>query len=159
MEQYVFYSLLTLVGPEFLSYILNYQRDISYRSKLEYLDLTEVQIDVLRDLLERVGECDTEIGWDPEASRTLYLFDSKNSKGESLFNQFRDRCGGKKITIRENDLLMEYIFNRSVHYYPSFLLKEDFSVTRALGDKSIFLTRMRKNWIIYNDETYKRPNA
>jgi hypothetical protein len=136
MEQYIFCSLLNLVGPEFLSYILNYQKGISYRSKLNYLDLTEDQIDVLRSLLKLIDECDEEIGTDPEASFIFHLFNSKDPSGQNLFNQFRKRCGGKKIIIKENDPVMEYILNKAVHYYPSLLLKEDFSATRVLGDKS-----------------------
>ena len=125
MNNKTFQNILHKTGEKFLKYILNFEGEIlvnrSSDDKLVSVlyGFNKNQIYTLENLNDYIRQCETWSSQNPNSKLKQYLFNNG-----ILFNEWRKNCGGEIVTRESKNKLLNYLFSKSVEYYPSLLIAD-----------------------------------
>lgn len=123
MNKSQFQQLKQYVGPDLLNYILNCDH-ISGKSDYDQLALSPDQIGILDNLHQKIQQCRIQFivqgGYGDGVDFHLRQI---TSNGTSLFNHYRQICGGQLTSPRSTDPLVSYLQEICIREYPNLLMK------------------------------------
>jgi hypothetical protein len=123
MNQDQFQQLKQYVGSDLLNYILNCD-NISSSSDYEQLEFLVAQVNVLDDLSAKIQQCRIQFivqgGYGDGVDFHLRQI---QSNGTSLFNHYRQICGGQFASPTSADPLILYLQKICIREYPNLLMK------------------------------------
>lgn len=111
------------VGTDLLNYILNCDH-ITWKSDYENLELQSVQVEVLDDLHAKIQECRILfIEQGGFGDGVDFYLRRITLNGTSLFNHYRQFCGGQLASPTSTDPLISYLQQVCIREYPNLLIK------------------------------------
>lgn len=123
MDNSQFQQLKQYVGPDLLSYILHYDK-ITSKSAFDQLELLPIQVEVLDDLHAKIQQCRIQfIVQGGFGDGVDFYLRQITSNGTSLFNHYRQICGGHLASPTSADPLISYLQQICIREYPNLLMK------------------------------------
>ena len=123
MNKSQFQQLKQYVGPNLLNYILNYAK-ITSKSDYDQLELLPVQVEVLDDLHTKIQQCRIQfIVQGGFGDGVDFYLRQITSNGTSLFNHYRQLCGGQLASPTSTDPLTSHLQQICIREYPNLLMK------------------------------------
>jgi hypothetical protein len=123
MNKGQFQQLKQYVGSDLLNYILNYDQIIQ-ESNYEQLELLPNQVLVLDDLHEQIQQCRIQfIAQGGYGDGVDFYLRQITVNGTSLFNHYRQICGGQFASPTSADPLIWFLQEVCIREYPNLLMK------------------------------------
>jgi|GEM_PF-5093557 len=123
MNKSQFQQLKQYVGPDLLNYILHYDKTTG-NSDYPESELLPVQVQVLDDLHTKIQQCRIQfIVQGGFGDGVDFYLRQITSNGTSLFNHYRQICGGQLASPTSTDPVIWYLQQICIREYPNFLMK------------------------------------
>lgn len=123
MNNSQFQQLKQYIGTDLLTYILNF-KTISKVSEYDKLELPPVQIEVLDDLYAKIQQSRIQfIAQGGFGDGVDFYLRQITVNGTSLFNNYRQLCGGVLSEPTSSDHLVAYLQKICIREYPNLLMK------------------------------------
>lgn len=123
MNNSQFQQLKQYVGIDLLNYILNLEA-ISKRSEYDKLEFQLVQIEVLDDLYAKIQQSRIQfIAQGGFGDGVDFYLRQITINGTSLFNYYRQLCGGLLVEPTSLDPVISYLQKICIREYPNLLMK------------------------------------
>ena len=153
MDKKKFQIIKQYVGTQFLNYILNSDDDINQEFDFDNYKFSDNQTSVLVDLSNKIEQCRIQFvvqgGYGDGVD--FYLRSLKNGKN-SLFNSYRNLCGGDYPTIETEDEVLKFLINIAIREYPNLLLKSStpspfhqYSINSGLAEYNQFIELIKND--------------
>jgi len=132
MNKSQYQQLKQYVGLDLLNYILHCDK-ITSKSDFDKLELLPVQVEVLDDLHVKIQQCRIQfIVQGGFGDGVDFYLRQITSNGTSLFNYYRQICGGQPTSPTSTDPVISYLQQICIKEYPNLLMKSSGTSHRFL---------------------------
>jgi len=153
MNKSQFQQLKQYVGPDLLNYILNCDH-ITSGSDYDQMEFAVKQMQVLDDLHDKILQCRMQfIVEGGYGDGVDFYLPRIQSNGTSLFNHYRQICGGHFASPTSGDPLVQYLQQICIREYPNMLMKSSSGLRRsptigvnlAMSNYNVFIALVKKD--------------
>ncbi|WP_462151457.1 hypothetical protein [Pseudoalteromonas xiamenensis] len=124
MDKKQFQNIIQYCGTGLINYILNPDVEILRNTDFDKLNLSKEQTSVLDDLYQKITQCRIQFvmqgGYGDGVD--FYLRSLRAGKN-SLFNTYREICGGGFPVIKTEDKILSFLSDICIREYPNLLVK------------------------------------
>ena len=124
MDKKKFQNIIQYCGTGLINYILNPDVEISRNTDFGTLNLSKEQTSVLDDLNQKITQCRIQFVMQGGYGDGVdFYLRSLRSGNNSLFNTYRESCGGGFPVIKTEDKILSFLSDICIREYPSLLVK------------------------------------
>lgn len=147
MDKKQFQNIIQYCGTRLINYILNSGVEISRNTDFDSLNLSAKQISVLDDLHQKITQCRIQFVMQGGYGDGVdFYLRSLKAGSNSIFNAYREVCGGAFPVIQAEDKVLSFLSNICIREYPNLLIKsstpsphQHFNSNIGIGDYEEFI--------------------